>query len=98
MPATVELFSALELTARRLIEEYRTARGADIFITEVALLNVWTAQWSAALPVEQIVRVGEALNNCSLGENVPKALTMMVRAKLLRSFVSRGVRYYEVNF
>jgi hypothetical protein len=98
MSATTELFSELELDARRLIDAYRTARAMDITTTEIILLNVWEAKWSAALPLEQIIRIGEALNNHTLNTDVSMMLSRMVRHKLLRSFASCGVRYYEVNF
>jgi hypothetical protein len=96
---TTELFSATELTARRLIEEYRTAQGRDIPMTDVALLNVWIAKWSAALSVAQVGTLSDALNAMSIpAADVAATLTKMTRAKLLRSFTSQGVRYYEVNF
>lgn len=69
--------------------------------TAAMLAGVFKAKHYAALPVKQIVAMVEAMNNCTIldeGVEIQKTLTKLARAKVLRSRVCSGRRFYEVNY
>jgi hypothetical protein len=96
-------FSSLELAARRMISAYRRQLLLDdnisLFSAKQAVLNTFTAMWSASMSLEHICAVSVAMSNMTIpSEDIQSVLTTMVRAKLLRSRVTNGTRRYEVNF
>jgi hypothetical protein len=87
--------SELEAKTYELFGNFRAQTGWDPSIIMVA--NVFQALWSSALTVERIKAVGEALS-ATHHWNPQPALTRLVKAKVLRSYVKQGRRLYEVNY
>lgn len=60
---------------------------------------VFHSQWYAALTVERINRIAGALADLPGDADLQRALTQLVKAKVLRSYSNwRGERLYEVNY
>lgn len=69
--------------------------------TGAIIANVFRAMWSSALTADSICRIGVAMTNYMADQDIADLqdkLTALVKAKVLRSFVKRGERLYEVNF
>jgi hypothetical protein len=96
--------------AARDANEARTLEMLDQFMEKgwtpdtAVIAMVWRACWSSALPVDSIVRIGCALAHYApqaeerMKPDLHKALSAMVRAKVLRTRRDRGRTLYEVNF
>lgn len=67
---------------------------------EAVLGMVFKAKYADALHMDDIVPLFKAFHSApdALEDDAQKALGRLVRAKVLRSFRSRGRRYWEVNY
>lgn len=66
----------------------------------VLIRAVFVADYACSLPLDRIERVAVALFNLNdvNGYDLKKALTKLVKAKVLRSRMIRGQRHWEVNY
>jgi len=94
-----------EAKTHQLFSTYASARlasGERLDGATIAISGAFCAKHHAAMPVEQIVQIAEALGGYTPGslpvEPIRKALGTLARAKVLRARTSRGVRLYEVNY
>lgn len=84
-------FTDLELKAREVLAQ----RNGD-FASQVAVANVFRAMWSSSLPLDQIIAISNAMHRTDLEGTIAVACKAMVKAGILRSRMSKGVRLYEV--
>lgn len=87
--------STEEATTHRLFDE-ALARNWSQGRAVVSL--VFRAMWSSALTVDNIATIGQAMAFLTDKPDLSRTLTDLAREKVLRSYMSRGVRHYEVNF
>lgn len=90
--------------ATRSTEEARTHEllqkiwsNADCTQAEIIIASVFKAMWSSALPVERVEKIGCAMFGYEKLD-LQETLTAMARSHILRSRMSGGRRFYEVNF
>jgi hypothetical protein len=94
--------SAAEADTHRLFDTYIADRKGsyDPYIQMAS--TVFKASHHSSLPLARIQMIAEALcgfNPGQLNDDAMKdALGQLVRAKVLRSRVLRGVRHWEVNY
>jgi hypothetical protein len=92
----------LERKARELISADREA--TEFSSVDQVLRMALQACWSSAMPAERWTAIGRVIANYGdpvteeVAANYQKALTAMVRRKVLRSYVKSGVRLYEINY
>lgn len=89
-----DVFSPLEFQARALLH---AAREVDWTPTRAAVLNVFVAQWSSSLPLSRVVQCAAGINQGITEDSARAALTALVRDGVLRSYVARGTRHWEVR-
>lgn len=66
---------------------------------KAAVANTFKAMWTASLPADKVHAVTVAMSSIAFEEaSVQKALTALVRAKVLRSHRHSGRTFYEVNY
>jgi hypothetical protein len=93
---TTVTITGFEAEARIMLDKARFS--SDWNPTRAVILNVFGAMWSAALPVERIAAIGQAMSWQLADEDQLKAnLAKLVREKVLRSYRADGVRHYELN-
>jgi len=63
----------------------------------VLIANVFKAMWSASMPAKKIEAVACAMHGFE-NLDLQETLTRLCRAKVLRSYVNCGQRFYEVNY
>lgn len=85
-------------TLELLSEENFIAKKIEWSVRRSIVAMVFRAEWSAALTVQQINRLGGALARLENEPDLQEMLTVFTRAKILRSYVKQGKRLYEVNF
>lgn len=85
-------------TLELLSEENFIAKKIEWSQERQILAMVFRAQWSAALTVEKINRIGGALAGLQNDPDLQEMLTKFARAKILRSYVKQGRKLYEVNY
>ncbi|CTQ45725.1 hypothetical protein [Roseibium aggregatum] len=85
-----------EAKTYELFAEYLTNR--DYTPVEYAISQAFRAQFFAALPIERIKKIGDALSGIEPSENdYAKAITCLIRAKVLRRN-AKNKTLIEVNF
>jgi len=92
-----ELFCETELAARKLLANRRAA-STDATTSEIIVLNVFTAMWSASLTKESVEDIGRAMHHLLEKPDVSAALAALVRAKVLRTRMSVGRKFYELAY
>jgi hypothetical protein len=66
---------------------------------KAGIRNIFEAFYTCAYPANRVRDIVNAVSHTHYSEEAIKdALTSLVRAKVLRSRVQRGVRFYEVNY
>lgn len=89
------VLNIFEADARR-----KLAPSQPIFDSHPArvIREAFWSSYGAALPIERIQRIGCALLDCPEDLDLQPALTLLVRAGVLRSRISQGVRLYELDY
>lgn len=60
--------------------------------------NLFEAHYISALPVAKIEAMVQVCNSLIDKPDLQPLLTKLVRAKVLRSRIAHGVKFYEVNY
>lgn len=93
--------SADEAKTHELFANFEAAHrvGSPTYNHDVIVVaGVFKAMHHASLPVSRIVAIGMAMFNLSRWDDPQSILTILTKAKVLRSRMIRGVRHYEVNY
>jgi hypothetical protein len=87
------LRSPLEVKALRMMEE----RKLEWTSSDATLALVWKAMWSAALPLSRINDLAFSIAGLAEIPDLTPDLAKWTKAKLLRSYMKRGQRLWELN-